>query len=159
MREQECYTQSPVAYAEDKAAYGTERAIREIPHNTRNAYQTAKVSAKKTEQAIRKAKQTIKNTEKATKETAKAIVNVVKATFTVTKSLIAMIIAGGWVAVFILLIVVLFGAWFAIVGSDESEQTEVEQILWEVLRVSTMSDIQEHQMKSWSRSILSIVEF
>ena len=125
MREQECHTQSPVAYAEDKAAYGTERAIREIPHNTRNAYQTAKVSAKKTEQAIRKAKQTIKNTEKATKETAKAIVNVVKATFTATKSLIAMIIAGGWVAVFILLIIVLFGAWFAIAGGDETEQTEV----------------------------------
>ena len=125
MREQEYHTQSPVAYAEDKAAYGTERAIREIPHQTRNAYRTAKTSAKKTEQAMRKAKQTIKNTEKATKETAKAIVNVVKATFTATKSLISMIIAGGWGAVFILLIIVLFGAWFAIAGGDESEQTEL----------------------------------
>lgn len=125
MQEQEQHAHSPVAYAEDKAAYGTERAIREIPHQTRNAYRTAKVSAKKTEQAMRKARQTIKNTEKATKETAKAIVNVVKATFTATKSLISMIIAGGWVAVFILLIIVLFGAWFAIAGGDESEQTEV----------------------------------
>lgn len=125
MRGQECHTQSPVAYAEDKTAYGTERANREIPHQTRNAYRTAKASAKKTEQAMRKAKQTIKNTEKATKETAKAIVNVVKATFTATKSLIAMIIAGGWVAVFILLIIVLFGAWFAIAGGEESEQTEL----------------------------------
>ena len=125
MREQECHTQSPVAYAEDKAAYGTERAVRKIPHQTRNAYRTAKASAKKTEQAMRKAKQTIKNTEKATKETAKAIVNVAKATFTATKSFISMIIAGGWVAVFVLLIIVLFGAWFAIAGGDESEQTEV----------------------------------
>lgn len=125
MREQEYHTQSPAAYAENKAAYGTERTIREIPHQTRNAYRTAKASAKKTEQAMRKAKQTIKNTEKATKETAKAIVNVVKATFTATKSLISIIIAGGWVAVFILLIIVLFGAWFAIAGGDESEQTEV----------------------------------
>jgi len=125
MQEQEHHAQSPVAYAEDKAAYGTERAIREIPRQTRNAYRTAKASAKKTEQAMRKAKQTIKNTEKATKETAKAIVNVVKATFTATKSLIAMIIAGGWVAVFILLVIILFGAWFAIAGGDESEQTEL----------------------------------
>ena len=100
-------------------------SIREIPHQTRNAYRTAKTSAKKTEQAMRTAKQTIKNTEKATKETAKAIVNVVKATFTATKSLISMIIAGGWVAVFILLIIVLFGAWFAIAGGDESEQSEL----------------------------------
>ena len=125
MREQECHTQSPVAFAEDKAAYGTERAIKEIPHQTRNAYWTAKGSAKKAEQAMQKARQTIKNTEKATKETAKVIVNVVKATFTATKSLISMIIAGGWVAVFILLIIVLFGAWFAIAGGDESEQTEL----------------------------------
>ena len=65
MQEQERHTQSPVAYAEDKTAYGTERAIREIPHQTRNAYRTAKASAKKTEQAVRKAEQTIKNTEKA----------------------------------------------------------------------------------------------
>lgn len=35
-----------------------------------------------------------------------------------------MMIAGGWVAVFILLIVVLFGALLAISGSDESEPTE-----------------------------------
>lgn len=125
MQEQEHHAPTPVAYAEDKAAYGTERVIREIPHQTRNAYRTAKASTKKTEQAMRKARQTIKNTEKATKETAKAIVNVVKATFTATKSLISMIIAGGWVAVFVLLIVVLFGAWFAIAGGDESEQTEL----------------------------------
>lgn len=125
MQEQERHTQSSVAYAEDKVAYGTERAIREIPHQTRNAYRTAKESAKKAEHAMRKAKQTIKNTEKATKETAKAIVNIVKATFTATKSFISMIIAGGWVAVFILLMMVLFGAWFAIAGGDESEQTEV----------------------------------
>ena len=125
MQEQERHAQSPVVYAEDMVAYGTERTIREIPHQTRNAYRTAKASAKKTEQAMRRAKQTIKNTEKATKETAKAIVNVLKATFTATKSLIAMIIAGGWVAVFILLIIVLFGAWFAIAGGDESEQTEL----------------------------------
>lgn len=136
VQEQQRHAQSLVAYAEDKAAYGAERASREIPHQTRNAYRTAQASAKKTEQAIRKAKQTIKNTEKATKETAKAIVNVVKATFTATKSLISMIIAGGWVAVFILLIVVLFGAWFAIAGGDESEQTEmfsVEVIAYEPL--------------------------
>ena len=125
MREQEYHTQSPVVYAEDKAAYGTERAIKEIPYQTQNAYRTAKASAKKTEQAMRKAKQTIKNTEKATKETAKAIVNVVKASFTATKSLISMMIAGGRVAVFILIIIVLFGAWFAIAGGDESEQTEL----------------------------------
>lgn len=124
-QEQERHAQTPVSYAEEKVAYGTERVIKEIPHQTRNAYQTAKASAKKTEQAMRKAKQTIKNTEKATKETSKAIVNVVKATFTATKSLISMIIAGGWVAVFILLIIVLFGAWFAIAGGDESEQAEL----------------------------------
>ena len=125
MQDQERHVQSPVTYAEDKAAYGTEQAIKEIPHQTRNAYRTAKASVKKTEQAMRKAKQTIKNTEKATKETAKTIVNVVKATFTATKSLISIIIAGGWVAVFILLIIVLFGVWFAIAGGDESDQTEV----------------------------------
>lgn len=59
MQEQEHHAQSPVAYAEEKAAYVTERAIKEIPHQTRNAYWTAKVSAKKTEQVVRKAKQTI----------------------------------------------------------------------------------------------------
>ena len=45
IQEQERHAQTPVAYAEDKVAYGTERAIREIPYQTRNAYRTAKVSA------------------------------------------------------------------------------------------------------------------
>lgn len=157
MREQECHTQSPVAYAEDKAAYGTERAIREIPHQTRNAYRTAKASAKKTEQAMRKAKQTIKNTEKATKETAKAIVNVAKATFTATKSFISMIIAGGWVAVFILLIIVLFGAWFAIAGGDEREQTEAfsaEVLAYEPL-IQQYAD--QHGMSEYVELIKSVM--
>lgn len=157
MREQECHTQSMVVYAKDKVAYGTERAIKEIPYQTRNAYRTAKASAKKTEQAMRKAKQTIKNTEKATKETAKAIVNVVKATFTATKSLISMIIAGGWVAVFILLIIVLFGAWFAIAGGDESEQTELfsaEVIAYEPL-IQQYAD--EYGMSEYVELIKAII--
>ncbi|MBQ8803219.1 MAG: lysozyme family protein [Tyzzerella sp.] len=144
---------TPVAYAEDKVAYSAERTVRETAYQvrksiktlerevksfkktrqtakntvktTQKAYQAAKTSAKTAERTARVTKNAAKATERATKETAKAIVNVVKATFTATKSLISTIIAGGWVAVFILLIIVLFGAWFAISGGDESEQMEV----------------------------------
>jgi len=53
----------------------------------------------------------------------KATVSAIKAIIAGTKALISAIIAGGWIAVLIILIVVLFGALFSLVGNSGSNSS------------------------------------
>lgn len=66
------------------------------------------------------AKQAAIATAQAAKATAKAAAAAVKAAIAATKALVTAIFAGGWIAILILLIVVLFGALFATVGGSNS---------------------------------------
>ena len=91
------------------------------------AQKTAKTTAKATQKAAQAAKKAAKATADTVKATAKATVATVKAIIAGTKALVAAIAAGGWIAVLIIMIVVLFGAAVAMFGggSDSNSYTPV----------------------------------
>lgn len=77
-------------------------------------------SMKNAEKAIQTARQTVKNIETAVKTTAKAVTHAAKALITATKELIGALTAGGWIAILILIIVILFGGFLCMTGGDNS---------------------------------------
>ena len=91
------------------------------------AQKTAKTTAKATQKAAQAAQKAAKATADTVKATAKATVAAVKAIIAGTKALVAAIAAGGWIAVLIIMIVVLFGAAVAMFGggSDSNSYTPV----------------------------------
>ncbi len=86
----------------------------------RNAYRTAKASAKAAEKSARAAKQAAKAGAKSARAAAKAAATAAKGIIAATKALVTAIAAGGWVAVLILIIVILFGAVLCSIGGDNS---------------------------------------
>ena len=77
-------------------------------------------AVKNAEKTMQRARQMVENTKIVVKTTAKAIANAVKALINATKDLIAALLAGGWVAVLILVIIVLFGGFLCLTGGDNS---------------------------------------
>ena len=127
-----------IKLASKEAAKTTQRSVKTAEHTARASIKTSQQTAKaaqKTAQATvkasQKAAQAAKKTAKATadtvKATAKATVATVKAIIAGTKALVAAITAGGWIAVLIIMIVVLFGAAVAMFGggSDSNSYTPV----------------------------------
>ena len=127
-----------IKLAGKEAAKTTQRSVKTAEHTARTSIKTSQQTAKaaqKTAQATvkasQKAAQTAKKAAKATadtvKATAKATVATVKAIIAGTKALVAAIAAGGWIAVLIIMIVVLFGAAVAMFGggSDSNSYTPV----------------------------------
>ena len=80
-------------------------------------------TAKATQKAAQTAKKAAKATADTVKATAKATVATVKAIIEGTKALVAAIAAGGWIAVLIIMIVVLFGAAVAMFGGGSDSNT------------------------------------
>ena len=127
-----------IKLAGKEAAKTTQRSVKTAEHTARASIKTSQQTAKaaqKTAQAkvkaSQKAAQAAKKAAKATadtvKATAKATVAAVKAIIAGTKALVAAIAAGGWIAVLIIMIVVLFGAAVAMFGggSDSNSYTPV----------------------------------
>ena len=127
-----------IKLAGKEAAKTTQRSVKTAEHTAKASIKTSQQTAKaaqKTAQATvkasRKAAQAAKKAAKATadtvKATAKATVATVKAIIAGTKALVAAIAAGGWIAVLIIMIVVLFGAAVAMFGggSDSNSYTPV----------------------------------
>lgn len=127
-----------IKLAGKEAAKTTQRSVKTAEHTARTSIKTSQQTAKaaqKTAQATvkasQKAAQAAKKAAKATadtvKATAKATVAIVKAIIAGTKALVAAIAAGGWIAVLIIMIVVLFGAAVAMFGggSDSNSYTPV----------------------------------
>ena len=127
-----------IKLAGKEAAKTTQRSVKTAEHTARASIKTSQQTAKaaqKTAQATvkasQKAAQAAKKAAKATadtvKATAKATVATVKAIIAGTKALVAAITAGGWIAVLIIMIVVLFGAAVAMFGggSDSNSYTPV----------------------------------
>ena len=77
-------------------------------------------SMKKAEKAVQAARQTAQNTRIAVKTTAKAVTHAIKALIEATKALLSALTAGGWIAVMILIIVILFGGFLCMTGGDNS---------------------------------------
>ena len=127
-----------IKLAGKEAAKTTQRSVKTAEHTARASIKTSQQTAKaaqKTAQATvkasQKAAQAAKKAAKAAadtvKATAKATVATVKAIIAGTKALVAAIAAGGWIAVLIIMIVVLFGAAVAMFGggSDSNSYTPV----------------------------------
>ena len=127
-----------IKLAGKEAAKTTQRSVKTAEHTARASIKTSQQTAKaaqKTAQATvkasQKAAQAAKKAAKATadtvKATAKATIATVKAIIAGTKALVAAIAAGGWIAVLIIMIVVLFGAAVAMFGggSDSNSYTPV----------------------------------
>ena len=89
------------------------------------AQKTAKTTAKATQKAAQTAKKAAKATADTVKATAKATVATVKAIIAGTKALVAAIAAGGWIAVLIIMIVVLFGAAVAMFGGGSDSNSYI----------------------------------
>jgi len=98
-------------------------AIKTTEQTVKTAQAAAKTSAKAAQKAAQAAKTTAKATAHAVKVAVKATVSAIKAIIAGTKALISAIIAGGWIAVLIILIVVLFGALFSLVGGSGSNSS------------------------------------
>ncbi len=91
--------------------------IKTTEQAAKNAYRTAKASRKTAEKAAKTAE---KVTQKAVKTAAKTTVSAAKAAAAGTKALVTAIAAGGWIAILILVIVLLFGAVFSMTGGDNA---------------------------------------
>lgn len=100
-----------------KTAQATSKAaIKTTETSVKTAQAAAKASVKATQRAAQAAKATAKATAEATKAAVRATIAAVKAIIAGTKALISAIIAGGWVAVVIILIIVLFGRAVSLFG-------------------------------------------
>ena len=83
---------------------------------TETSVKTAQAAAKASAKTAQKAAQAAKATAEATKATVRATIAAVKAIIAGTKALISALIAGGWIAVVIILIVVLLGCAVSLFG-------------------------------------------
>ena len=124
------------------AVKGTGRTIKTAERTGRSAVRTTEVAARTAGQGARAAvvptqrtavaaRQAAIAAAKAAKAAAKAVTAAVKAVIAATKALVSAILAGGWIVVLILVIVILFGALFSMVGGSNSStvtpvSTEVE---------------------------------
>lgn len=113
------------------AVKGTGRTIKTAQRTGYTAVRTTEVTARAAGQGARAAVLTTQRTAvvarqaaiaaaQAAKAAAKAVSVAVKAVIASTKALVSAILAGGWIVVLILLIVVLFGALFSMVGGSNS---------------------------------------
>ena len=116
-------TQRSVKTAEHTA----KASIKTSQQTAKAAQKTAQATVKASQKAAQAAKKAAKVTADTVKATAKATVATVKAIIVGTKALVAAIAAGGWIAVLIIMIVVLFGAAVAMFGggSDSNSYTPV----------------------------------
>lgn len=95
-------------------------AVRTTEVTARAAGQGARVAVLTTQRTAVVARQAAIAAAQATKAAAKAVSVAVKAVIASTKALVSAILAGGWIVVLILLIVILFGALFSMVGGSNS---------------------------------------
>lgn len=113
------------------AVKGTGRTIKTAERTGRSAVRTTEVAARTAGQGARAAVLTTQWTAAAARQAAiaamqtakaaaKAAAAAVKAVIAATKALVSAILAGGWIVVLILIIVILFGALFSMVGGSNS---------------------------------------
>ena len=118
MKTKENYQKSKAKIKQLKKKIKDKRKVKSTVKNTKTAIKTSKEVAKKTEKtaketikagkrAIQIAKETAKRTAQGVKVAVKATVSAIKAIIAGTKALVAAIIAGGWVAVIVIMFICL----------------------------------------------------
>lgn len=95
-------------------------AVRATEMAARTAGQGARAAVLTTQRTAAAARHAAIAAAKAAQAAAKAVTAAVKAVIAATKALVSAILAGGWIVVLILVIVILFGALFSMVGGSNS---------------------------------------
>lgn len=108
----------------------TKNTIKTSKQVAKKAEKTAKETIKASQRAVRLARETAKKTAQGIKVAVKATISAIKAIIAGTKALIAAIVAGGWVAVVVIIVIclvaLLVGSIFGIFFS--SEKTSVNAV-------------------------------
>lgn len=91
------------------APKGTKTAIKTGKSAIKKTEKMAKESVKASQRALKLARETAKQTARATKAVVKATITAIKGIIAATKALISLIIAGGWVAMVVIVIICLIG--------------------------------------------------
>lgn len=107
----------------------TKKGIKTTEQVAKNSKIVAKESIKMTQRAIQVSKKVIQTTIKTTKIAIQATIKAVQAIIAGTKALISAIVAGGWVAVVIILVIALIGGFIAVIfNSDGDTNFDTSQI-------------------------------
>ena len=110
-----------VKYAE-RTIKTTEQSVRTAVKTAQETAKSAHMSAKIAEKSVRTARQITGSAVKAVgwtaRATTKTVTTAVKATIETTKEMVTALTAGGGIAVFILIVVILFGGILCMVGGD-----------------------------------------
>ena len=118
MKTKENYQKSKTKIKQLKKKIKDKRKVKSTVRNTKTAIRTSKEVAKKTEKTAKEtikaskrtmqiAKETAKRTAQGVKVAVKATVSAIKAIIAGTKALVAAIVAGGWVAVIVIIVICL----------------------------------------------------
>lgn len=99
----------------------TGKSIKTAERVAKNSQKVAKESVKATQRAIKITKHAAKVTAKAVKVTIQATIKAIKAIIAGIKALISAIVAGGWVAVVIILVIVLIAGFIAVIFNSDGD--------------------------------------
>lgn len=99
----------------------TKKGIRTTEKVAKNSVKVAKESVKLSKRAMMITKRAVQATAKTIKVTIKATIATIKALIAATKALISAIIAGGWVAVVIILVIALIGGFIAAIFNSNGD--------------------------------------
>ena len=113
-------TSERTANASVRAMYYSMKKAEKAVQTARQTARDTTIAVKKTAKAVQTARQTARDTTIAVKKTAKAVTHAIKALIEATKALLSALTAGGWIAVMILIIVILFGGFLCMTGGDNS---------------------------------------
>lgn len=91
------------------ATKSSKNAIKTSKTVIKNTQKVTKETVKASQRAVKLAKETAKRTAQGIKITVKATVSAIKAIIVATKALISAIVAGGWIAVIVIIIICLIG--------------------------------------------------
>ena len=91
------------------ATKGTKTAIKTGKSVAKKTEKVAKESVKASQRALKLARETAKQTARATKAVVKATITAIKGIIAATKALISLLLAGGWVAMVVIVIICLIG--------------------------------------------------
>lgn len=100
-------------------------AIKTAEETAKAAQKAMKASAKTTQKAARAAKSTAKATAEAAKAAVRVSVSAVKGIIAATKALVSALIAGGWIAVLIVIVVVLLGCALSLFGGGSDSNAYI----------------------------------
>lgn len=95
--------------AERKNIKNTQKGIKTSKQVAKNTQKVAKETVKASQRTAKLAKETAKRTYQGVKLAVKATISTVKAIIAATKALISAIIAGGWIAIIVIIVICLIG--------------------------------------------------